>query len=102
MIFNNEFGGYELKERMAHTARVLNPFLPDDFNKAAKSIIRIIKNLRKAGFKEDSFEFMFFPEYIAMFGIDDFESSISAIEFITQFTSCEFAVRHFILKYEKK
>jgi len=102
LIFDDKFATYELKERMTHTAKVLNHFLPTNFNKACLTIKRIIKNLRLAGIKEDSIEFMFFPEYIAMYGIDDYESSIAAFEFITQFTSCEFAVRPYILKYEKQ
>jgi len=102
LIFNDEFDGYELKERMTHTAKVLSHFLPDDFGKATETIKQIIENLRITGVKEEIIEFMFFPEYIAMYGIDDYENSISAFEFVTQFTSCEFAVRPYILKYEEK
>jgi 3-methyladenine DNA glycosylase AlkC len=40
--------------------------------------------------------------YIEQYGLDDYETSIKAIEKITQFTSCEFSVRPFIIKYEKK
>jgi 3-methyladenine DNA glycosylase AlkC len=87
---------------MTHTAKVMNHFFPDDSGKATAIIKQIIENLRIAGVKEDSLEFMFFPEYIAMYGIDDYENSISAFEFITRFTSCEFAVRPYILKYEEK
>ena len=100
LIFNDKFKAYELKERMTHTAKVLNHFLPADFNEATITIKKIIENLRFAGIQENCLEFMFFPEYIAMYGIDDYESSISVLEFVTQFTSCEFAVRPFILKYE--
>ncbi|GHT30337.1 hypothetical protein AGMMS49574_09790 [Bacteroidia bacterium] len=46
--------------------------------------------------------FMFFPEYIEVFGLDDFETSVKTMEFVTQFTSCEFAVRPFIIKYGDK
>ena len=102
LIFNDEFTGYELKERMTHTTKVLNYFLPDNFEKAMETIKHIIENLRIAGIKEESVEFMFFPEYIALYGIDDYRTSVSAFEFITQFTSCEFAVRPFILEYEDK
>jgi 3-methyladenine DNA glycosylase AlkC len=102
LIFNEHFIHYELKERMTHTASVLDHFLSDDFGTAAESIKQLIENLRVAEIKEESIEFMFFPEYISMYGIDHYEESISAFEFITQFTSCEFAVRPYILKYEEK
>ncbi|MEI7587518.1 DNA alkylation repair protein [Runella sp.] len=43
--------------------------------------------------------FIFFPDYIEVYGLDDFDTSVKAIEFITQFITCEFAVRPFLLKY---
>jgi len=102
LIFNDEFQTYELKERMTHTAKVLHCFLPTEFDKASKTLFNIIEKLRISNAKEDGFEYMFLPEYISMYGLNDYESSISALEFITQFVSCEFAVRPYILKYEKK
>ena len=102
LIFNDEFIDYELKERMTHTAKVLGHFLSSDFGEAMEDVREIIENLRSAGIKEDSLEFMFFPEYIAMYGIDDYERSVAAFEFVTQFTSCEFAVRPYIIEYEDK
>ncbi|MGF1874069.1 DNA alkylation repair protein [Photobacterium frigidiphilum] len=102
LIFNDNFIHYELKERMTHTAKVLHHFLSDDFGEAAETIKQLIDNLRLARIKEESIEFMFFPEYISLYGIDDYKTSILAFEFITQFTSCEFAVRPYIVKYEEK
>lgn len=102
LIFDENFQTLELKERMTHTAKVLHCFLPPDFCKAVKVIKQIILNLQHSGVEEASIEFMFLPEYIALYGIDHYEDSVAAIEFVTQFTSCEFAVRPFILKYEEK
>lgn len=102
LIFNDEFEQYELKQRMTHTAKVLNVFMPDNFDQAAIAIKNIIENLRSANIEQESVEYMFLPEYIAMYGLDDYDSSIPAFEYITQFTSCEFAVRPFILKYEDR
>jgi len=102
LIFNEQFDGYELKERMTHTARALDHFLPDDFGLATQVIKDIITNLQNAGIREQSIEFMFFPEYISIYGIDHYENSVSAFEFITQFTSCEFAVRPYLIKYQDK
>lgn len=45
---------------------------------------------------------MFVTEYVEKYGLDHFETSANAMEFITQFTSCEFAVRPFILNYEER
>lgn len=99
LIFAEGWEEKELKDRMRHTALVLHQFLPGGFDKAARSIDKIIAHLKKTGFTENSLEFMFFPDYIEVFGLDHFESSVRSIESVTQFTSCEFAVRPFILKY---
>jgi len=40
--------------------------------------------------------------FVEQYGLDDYKTSIKAIERITQFTSCEFAVRPFIIKYPKE
>jgi 3-methyladenine DNA glycosylase AlkC len=98
-IFSNGWEKKELKERMKHTALVLHNFLPEDFDLSAKIIEQIITKLKQNVFNETTIEFMFFPEYIASFGLDHFETSVKTIESVTQFTSCEFAVRPFIIKY---
>jgi 3-methyladenine DNA glycosylase AlkC len=98
-IFSGGWEKKELKERMKHTALVLHDFLPGDFDSSAKVIEQLIAKLRQNDFGEASLEFMFFPEYIERFGLDHFETSIKTIESVTQFTSCEFAVRPFIIKY---
>ncbi len=98
-IFTAEFADFELKQRMAHTADVLHRFLGDDFEQAATTICELVTNLRSAGITEKSLEYMFLPDYIERYGIDDYATSIAAIETVTQYTSCEFAVRPFILRY---
>jgi 3-methyladenine DNA glycosylase AlkC len=100
LIFDETWQNKELKERMKHTSMALHQFLPKDFEKATGLIEQVISKLRQQKITEGSLEFMFFPQYIETYGIDHFEASVKSIEFVTQFTSCEFAVRPFIIKYE--
>ena len=44
-------------------------------------------------------EHMFIPDYIEVYGIDHFDLSMKAFETVTQFVSCEFAVRPFFIRY---
>ncbi|WP_428664239.1 DNA alkylation repair protein [Runella sp.] len=99
LIFDEDFDRKELKDRMRHTTRVLHHFLPVEFSEAAKLIEKIIEELRKENSREDSLAYIFFPDYIETYGLEDYEHSVKAIEFVTQFVSCEFAVRPFLLKY---
>lgn len=101
-IFDKNWDNRELKERMKHTSFVLNSFFPADFVKTAKLIENIIENLRHRNIKETGFEFMFLPDYIETYGINDYDASVKSMEFVTQFASCEFAVRQFIVKYGDK
>lgn len=98
-IFDETWEGKELKERMKHTSMVLSKILPTEFEAATKLIERIICRLQQKGVKENGLEYMFFPDYIETYGIDHFDAAVRSIEFVTQFTSCEFAVRPFIIKY---
>jgi 3-methyladenine DNA glycosylase AlkC len=101
-IFDASWEKRELKDRMKHIAMVLNQHFPQDFEKASHTILQIINTLQQNKITEGSLEFMFFPEYIEQFGIDDFENATYAMEVVTQFTSCEFAVRPFIIRYDTK
>lgn len=99
LIFDKEWKDKELKQRMRHTAIVLNKFLPADFEKAALVINRLIAGFRQSGIREQTIEFMFLPDYIELYGLSHFDVSVKLIEQVTQFTSCEYAVRPLILKY---
>ncbi len=98
-IFTSAFEGMELKQRMTHTIERIAEWLPADFNEAAGQLEALIDTLRAAGHREQSFEYMFLPEFIETRGLDHFERSVEAFEFVTQYTSCEFAVRPFIHRY---
>lgn len=101
-IFTDNWERKELKQRMRHTSLVLHKFLPDDFTKTSKYFEILISRIQQHPFTQSSLEFMFFPDYIEIYGIDDFDTSIKSIEVVTQFTSCEFAVRPFIIKYGER
>ncbi|RKS17858.1 3-methyladenine DNA glycosylase AlkC [Flavobacterium endophyticum] len=98
-IFDDTFSQKELKDRMRHTTKVLRNFMPDDFGSAADILQKTIILLRENQHGEDSLAYIFLPDYIEMYGIDDYENAVKSIEFVTQFISCEFAVRPFIIKY---
>jgi 3-methyladenine DNA glycosylase AlkC len=98
-IFTDDFSDKELKARMRHTSVVLHTFMPSDFKKTVGILGKLIQQLRTSGSKEDGLAYIFLPDYIELYGIDDLETSVRALEEITQFVSCEFAVRPFIIRY---
>ena len=100
-IYSSGFKKMELKERMRHTTTVLHEFMPPTFAAAAKIIKKAIVHFRKRGWGEGRLEYMVLPDYIEVYGIEDLDAATDVIEYTTQFVSCEFAVRPFLLKYQK-
>lgn len=101
-IHDEEWDNRELKQRMRHITLVLHRHLSPDFLTNTKILAKLIHSLLKDGFKADNLEFIFLPDFIEVYGLDNYENSIQAFEQITQFVTCEFAVRPFIMKYPKK
>ncbi|MFB9864636.1 DNA alkylation repair protein [Rufibacter immobilis] len=98
-IFTPDWEAKELKARMRHTALVLHHFLPPAFAEAVPVLLHTIEQLKADQFPVRHVEFMFFPDYVELFGLEDLPTSIHALEHMTQFISAEFAVRPFLLKY---
>jgi len=89
----------ELKQRMRHTTVVLHRFLSPTYPEAVQDLLKLIQQLRKNNFGEDHLAMMFLPDFIEHYGQEDYETSVKALEVVTQFVSCEFAVRPFLQKY---
>ncbi|WP_106791610.1 DNA alkylation repair protein [Aquimarina sp. Aq78] len=101
-IFDSEWPNKELKQRMRHITIVLQHHLSLDYIKNVDILLKVIRQLQKDGIKENSFEYMFLPDFVEYYGMSHYDASILVIEKITQFTSCEFAIRPFLIKYPKK
>jgi 3-methyladenine DNA glycosylase AlkC len=101
-IFDAQWEQRELKDRMKHTSAVLTHFFPKDFVKAAKTIEKLISVLAQSELKNKALELMFIPDYIENYGMEHLETSAKLFEIVTPLTSCEFAVRPFIIRYEEQ
>lgn len=98
-IFSNNFEQMEWKERMHHTTKVFHTFMPQSFSEAAPILTKIVDKLIVSKGGEDSLALIFLPQYIAMYGLENFKEAVPALEKTTQLVSAEFAVRPFLLKY---
>jgi 3-methyladenine DNA glycosylase AlkC len=98
-IFDKDWENRELKQRMRHIALTLGESLPSDFASAIKILEDCVDRKRGNGHNEMNFPYMFIPDFIEVFGINHYKQSVHAIEHVTQFTSCEFVVRPFLIRY---
>ncbi len=98
-IFSRKWKDLELKERMRHISDQLNHHLPGPYKKSVSIVVKSIDHLLKLYGEKMAFEYGFVPDFVERFGIHEPDVSIPALEKITQWTSAEFAIRPFILKY---
>lgn len=99
-VMGNGFSKMEWKERLLHTTHCYRLALPADYPTALKIMLQMIEYLQRQS-TGHRLVYMFFPQMIAEYGLSYFDLSTKAFEQVTQFISCEFAVRPFILKDPK-
>jgi 3-methyladenine DNA glycosylase AlkC len=96
-VFDDAWPDRELKERMWHITQVLHRHLPSDYAVALDLLRRALPALEGQGFVK-----MVFPDYVEQYGLDDWETSMAALETFTQEASAEFAIRPFIVRYPQR
>lgn len=109
LCMDGEWENKGYKQRIAHITIVLKKFLPVDYKKAIACIMELLYHVEKKqsaiGIMDDNkftLNLEYGPildNYVEQYGLHDYETSIKAIEKITQFTSCEFVTHPFIVKY---
>jgi 3-methyladenine DNA glycosylase AlkC len=98
-IFDRTWADLELKQRTRQITLALHDFMPNEFCEAAEILTDISRVLRSRNEKEQSYPFIFLPDYIELYGLDSFDESMKAIEEVTKLVSAEFAIRSFIQRY---
>jgi len=81
-----------LMQRLRRTAQSLHAALPLSYREAV-SVLRLL-----APRMQSKFATLALPDFVALYGLDDFDFSMEALRFFTVFGSSEFAVRCFLRK----
>jgi 3-methyladenine DNA glycosylase AlkC len=89
LIFTEAWEALELKERMRHTTLCLHEVLPGDY-------LTALEILKKAAPNIKGFEAMVLPDYVELYGMENWESSLNALGHFTKYCSSEFAIRPFL------
>jgi 3-methyladenine DNA glycosylase AlkC len=82
---------------MRHISIVLHSQLPQDFRAALQILRQALPAISDQGFVK-----IVFPDYAEVYGLDDWEASMPALEEFTQQMSAEFAIRPFIVRYPER
>lgn len=90
-VYDDSWDQLELKQRMRHITLALKERLPSDYAKA-------IQIMRDASTGMKGWITLSLCDYVALFGLENWEISLSALEHFTPLCSAEFAIRPFLQK----
>jgi 3-methyladenine DNA glycosylase AlkC len=91
LIFQEDWDQLALKERMRRITISLHSTLPKEY----KTTLEI---LYKVAPKFTGLRGIIFPDYVEMYGLDEWDDSMKALAFFTPLSTSEFAVRPFLIK----
>jgi len=100
LVLDKNWQERELKQRMRHISVCLDKILSGAYSENIEILKQTAKFVTKD--KMSGLSLIIFADYVEVFGLDDFSTSITALEFFTPFGSSEFAIRHFLVKYEQQ
>lgn len=92
-VFCPEWDKLELKQRMRHITHCLGSALPSEYDNSIYILQCTIPLLSGHGLEN-----LIFPDYVELYGLNDWEISLPALELFTQFSTSEFAVRPYIMQ----
>lgn len=94
----------ELKQRYAYITEQLRLALPLPYPAALKILVGILDcaDERFARINNAEFRLGSIPLFVERYGLEHPQESLDAIALITRHTSCEFAIRPFLLRYPQQ
>ena len=87
---NDGLAPLSVMQRMARVSECLHTVLPLGYEASLEVLRALAPRLNSM------FVSMFLPHYVASYGRHTFDLSMDALKYFTQFSSSEFAVRHFL------
>ncbi len=96
-VFDANWQDLALKARVRHITLIISDFLPQDYQDSLEILIKTLPHLSEQGFEK-----MIFPDFVEVFGQEELELSLDALEEITKHISGEFAIRPLISGYQSQ
>jgi 3-methyladenine DNA glycosylase AlkC len=96
LIYQEDWQTLALKERMRRITVSLHETLPKEYKEALDILYKVAPQF------SGSLSGIIFPDYVDQYGLEDWEESMKALAFFTQYSTSEFAVRPFLLKNKDK
>lgn len=94
-IFDKDWKNRELKQRIRHVSAALNLYLPYPYRKQLTLLLKIAPAFTGLGA-------LVFPDFVEVYGLEDIDASLDALEELTRYSTGEFAIRPLIGKSQEK
>ena len=98
-FFTKQWEALELKQRVRYIATALHAQLSGNYPADIKTIVKLAKAILATG-TSNTFQHIVLADYIEQYGLAYPKESLDAMETITILSSCEFAIRPFIARYQ--
>ena len=93
----------ELKQRMRRLSTALHSFMEGAYRDQLSVMLQIVSLLSQSNkVPNGSLAYMFLPDFVEQFGQQHLKLSLQAMEKMTPFTSCEFAIRPFLKSHPEQ
>ncbi|WP_062049425.1 DNA alkylation repair protein [Bacillus sp. JCM 19034] len=89
LIFDSSWDRKELKERIRHISTCLAQTLPPMYRESLAILKQLSPHCK-------GFEYLFFPDFVEAYGLNERTESLQALKQFTSSSSAEFAIRPFI------
>ena len=94
-VFDDTWDDLELKQRMRHITVALYTYLPKDYKESINILKQTYPYMIGKGIRLEN---IIFQDFVELYGLNDWDISMDALECFTRNCSSEFAIRQFILK----
>lgn len=101
-VFGAGWDALELKQRVRHISHSLRAALPEDYGEAVRVLVRLAERWIAQEGEKMTFEHIFMPDFVQVYGLDHPDASLPALETMTRWSSAEFAVRPFLVRYPER
>ncbi|WP_026673265.1 DNA alkylation repair protein [Alkalihalobacterium bogoriense] len=94
-LFDENWETKELKERIRHITHSIAYTFPDSYEDSLRILLTLHETCK-------GFEYLFFPDFVEVYGQNDWDLSLHALTIFTSGSTSEYAVRPFIEKDPEK
>jgi 3-methyladenine DNA glycosylase AlkC len=101
-LFDPHWEALELKQRIRRISQVLRACLPPAYPEALSIVTQTTERYLAQHGDKMTFEYLFLPDFVEAHGVEHPDESIPALETITRWSSAEFAVRPFLIRYPER